>query len=114
MRTRTHSIGVAAFILVSTGCSEGAPETSGGAWARGQLVYKNVCVACHNPDPAQQGSLGPPIAGSSRELVEARVVHGKYPDGYEPKLPSQSMPAFPHLAESVDALTAFLNDDRDG
>jgi mono/diheme cytochrome c family protein len=104
----------AAAMLAWTACSDEGSAPPAGAWARGQLVYKNVCVACHNPDPSLQGALGPAIAGSSRELVEARLVRGSYPEGYLPKLPSKAMPAFPHLAGSVDDLTAFLNDRGDG
>ncbi len=77
----------------------------------GEIVYKNVCVACHNADPSQLGSLGPAIAGSSRELLEARVVHGTYPAGYTPKNPGNVMPKFPHLAGSIDALAAYLAED---
>ena len=113
MARAMRSILCATALLASTACSDGA-EQPDSPWARGQKVYKNVCVACHNPDPSLQGTLGPPIAGSPRELVEARVVRAAYPEGYKPKLPSRAMPAMPHLAGSVDDLTAFLNDRRDG
>ena len=54
--------------------------------------------------------MGPDIAGSSRELIEARVVQGKYPPGYTPKRSSGIMPPFPDLAENVDDLTAYLSE----
>ena len=115
MKRETRAFVCAAALLAWTACSDGGSErTDDDAWARGQKVYKNVCVACHNPDPSLKGTLGPPIAGSWRELVEARVVRAAYPDGYQPKLPSRAMPAMPHLAGSIDDLTAFLNDRRDG
>lgn len=76
--------------------------------AKGEIVYKNVCIACHNADPSKPGSLGPAVAGASRELIEARVIHGTYPEGYEPKQGGALMPQFPHLAGSIDDLAAYL------
>ena len=52
--------------------------------------------------------LGRAVKGSSRELVEARVVRGTYPPGYTPKRPSVIMQPMPNLAGSVDDLTAYL------
>jgi len=66
------------------------------------------CVVCHNPNPNLPGSQGPAIAGSSRALVEARVLHLAYPPGYTPKRNSHAMRAFPQLAGEIDNLTAFL------
>jgi mono/diheme cytochrome c family protein len=74
----------------------------------GRQIYLPVCTACHNADPALDGTLGPAIAGSSRELLEAKVVRGEYPAGYAPKRDSRSMVPLPHLAERIDALTAYL------
>ena len=66
------------------------------------------CVVCHNPDPNVPGSQGPAIAGSSRELVEARVLHLSYPPGYKPKRTTHAMRASPQLAGHIDEITAFL------
>ncbi len=74
----------------------------------GRRIYGNVCVACHNGDPTRDGALGPAIAGSSRELLEARLLRGEYPPGYTPKRSSASMPRFEHLADKLDALAAYL------
>ena len=87
------------------GCSDSKPLT---AAERGQRIYAANCIICHNPDPTQPGSQGPPIAGSPRELVEARVVRAAYPPGYTPKRTTHAMPAQPHLAPKGDDLTAFL------
>jgi mono/diheme cytochrome c family protein len=76
---------------------------------RGKTVYAGNCMACHNMDPKLAGSLGPDVFGSSRELIEARLVKGTYPEGYKPKRPGAGMPLFPHLAGEIDALHAFLN-----
>ena len=76
--------------------------------AQGRKVYQSNCTACHNMNPTQKGSLGPAVAGSSEELVEARVVHGTYPPGYTPKADTRLMVALPHLAKDVKAITAYL------
>ncbi len=77
--------------------------------ARGRRVYLGNCTACHAMDPSQPGSLGPEVTGSSRELLEKRVLHATYPEGYEPKRTTTLMVALPHLAPDIDALTAYLN-----
>lgn len=76
---------------------------------RGKTVYANVCIACHNANPAVDGSVGPAVAGASEALLTAKVLHGEYPPGYTPKRPgSAAMPVFPYLAEQIPALTAYL------
>lgn len=99
-------IGLAAVASMLCACSS-KPET---AVERGRRIYLTDCVVCHNPDPNQAGSEGPAIAGSSRELVEARVLHLKYPPGYKPKRATHAMRAFPQLAANgqIYDLTAFL------
>jgi hypothetical protein len=54
------------------------------------------------------GKPGPEIAGSSRELVEARVLHVAYPPGYTPKRKTNTMRAMPRLAAEIDNIVAFL------
>ena len=81
----------------------------------GKRVYQNVCIACHNGDPTLDAALGPAVAGSSVELLEARVVRGEYPPGYTPKKPGSGvMPAFPYLAEQIPALAAYLAEAQGG
>ena len=50
------------------------------------------------PDPAKEYSKvsnhGPPIAGSSLELIRTRVLSTSYPKGYKPKRKTQSMTTF--------------------
>ena len=76
--------------------------------AAGRAVYNANCTACHNMNPAQDGALGPAVAGASYELLEARIVHGNYPEGYEPKRPSRVMVALPHLEPKLEELAAYL------
>ena len=92
-------------LLLLAACSESKPLTSA---ERGRQVYLSNCTICHNPDPTQPGSQGPAMAGSPRELVEARVVRAAYPPGYTPQRTTHVMPAQPMLASKVDDLTAFL------
>ncbi len=88
--------------------TETAPAEPVDLAARGKRVYMANCIACHSQDPAIDGALGPAVAGSSRELVEARVLRAEYPEGYTPKRPSKVMITLPHLGGEIDALTAFL------
>lgn len=102
--------GAGALAGLATGCPGSEPVALSEAAERGKATYTGVCIACHSPNPALDGALGPAIAGSSRELLEARVVRGEYPPGYQPKRPSHAMPAFPHLAPQIDDLHAWLTE----
>lgn len=73
------------------------------------MLYTVNCAVCHNANPNLPGTLGPPIAGSPRALVEARVLHAAYPPGYKPKRTSHVMQPLPWLAPNIDQLTAFLD-----
>ncbi len=75
---------------------------------KGRSIYQTQCIACHNSDPKKPGSVGPEIAGSSRELIDARVVRAEYPAGYKPKRETHAMPAFPQLKNDIDALHAYI------
>ena len=74
----------------------------------GKQAYLSTCIACHNPDPKLDGALGPAVAGSSFELLEARVMRAEYPEGYKPKLDTQAMVAMPFLERQLPALAAYL------
>ena len=39
---------------------------------KGKVVYNANCVSCHNLDPKKQGSIGPQIYGSSKELLSKK------------------------------------------
>ncbi len=97
-------LGAAACGLGAGGRSSDAPAAA----ARGRRVYLANCSTCHGPDPSRPGPLGPAIKGSSRELIEARVLRAGYPPGYRPKRTSRLMPAQPHVAARIDDLAAFL------
>ena len=82
--------------------------TGTGDATRGRQVWLAQCVACHNSDPARDGPLGPAVKGSSRELLEARVLRAEYPPGHTPKRDSRVMPARPDLKDSITDLAAYL------
>lgn len=84
-----------------------APASKGSA-EKGKQIWLGQCVACHNPDPAKDGTLGPAVKGASPTLLEARVLRGEYPPGYKPKRPTKVMPPRPDLAPSIPDLAAYL------
>lgn len=86
-----------------------APMGASDLVSRGKSSYMANCIACHNPNPKMDGSLGPGVAGASLEVLERRLVHGDYPANYIPKRKSKTMVALPHLAKDLQALHAYLN-----
>jgi len=93
--------------LAVLACSDTAgPQT---AAQRGETIYRNACTTCHAQDPAQDGVLGPPVAGASAELLEAKLVRGEYPPGYTPKRATNQMPPLPHLKDYIADLATYLD-----
>lgn len=93
------------LLLLCTGCPASGPTDPR---TRGEQVYRANCIVCHHPDPRQVGSVGPEIAGASRELLAARLLRAEYPAGYTPKRDSRLMPPLPYLEQDIDALAAYL------
>jgi mono/diheme cytochrome c family protein len=91
---------------LASGCSQ--EEQLGPEAQRGRQVYQAQCIACHSPDPAQAGPLGPPLRGASEALLRAKVLEGTYPPGYTPKRPTKVMQPMPHLASDIPALAGYL------
>ena len=100
-KSRQESPAAAPAPAPAVSIAKGTPE-------KGKQVWLGQCVACHNPDPSKDGTLGPAVKGSSPSLLEARVVRGEYPPGYTPKRPTKVMPPRPDLAPSVPDLAAYL------
>jgi len=103
MRWRASLIAVLAMLV--GGCGRNGDDAA----TRGKQVYLTECIACHNPDPARDGVLGPAIKGASQELLEARVLRAAYPPGYPPKRATALMPPIPKLAPKIPDLAAFLH-----
>ena len=110
-RSIRNSVGFALATIATApfvGCEDSGEPAGSEAAARGRAVYMNVCIACHHGDPNEDGVLGPAIAGSSVELLEARVLRAEYPEGYEPKRPGIVMPKFEYLEDKIPDLAVFL------
>jgi mono/diheme cytochrome c family protein len=103
MRSRLALVVLGAALI--GGCSESSNDPLA---QRGRQVYLSQCTQCHAVDPAQSGPVGPPVKGSSRELLEARILHAAYPPGYKPKRSTSVMPAQPAVAPEIPALAAYL------
>ena len=109
MRGKTLALLLA---LMLNGCAEEstppARTAEGGDPRRGRALYLSNCAACHNSDPSRDGPIGPAIKGSSRDLIEARILRASYPPGYTPKRNTSVMPAQPYLKSTLPDLAAFL------
>lgn len=90
-----------------TAATAGSAPGAGDA-KKGKATYFSSCISCHNINPKLPGSVGPEVAGASRELLEARLLRAEYPAGYAPKRNTKLMAALPHLADRVDDLAAYL------
>lgn len=99
-------------LLALTSCGNDADQ-SGTAkndpdFERGRAIYVANCIACHNPNPAKDGTIGPALKGSSPELLEFRVLRTEYPPNYKPKRTTKVMPTFPFLQSEIPYLVAYL------
>src|SRR5438270_13013604 len=91
---------VAILAALAGGCSQ---PPSDPLVERGRQVYLAQCTQCHAVDPSQPGPVGPPVKGSSRELLEARILKSSYPPGYKPKRTTNVMPPQAARASEVTA-----------
>jgi mono/diheme cytochrome c family protein len=94
--------------LIACDSAGGSATPEDPAVTRGRQVYLGTCIACHNMNPAMPGGVGPEVKGSSRVLLEAKLLRGEYPAGYKAKRETRLMPPQPQLEASVDDLAAFL------
>jgi mono/diheme cytochrome c family protein len=111
MKRLTKKLPVVLLALALSACSKESDQAGAAKdpdWQRGRAVFIANCVACHNNDPSKDGPIGPAIKGSSKELVESRVLTTSYPPGYKPKRPTQVMPQFPFLKDEIPYLVAYL------
>ena len=104
----TRITSLLALLASLVACSNQAAQDLSEAARRGQRTYQNVCLACHHANPTRDGTLGPAIAGSSVELLEAKVLRGQYPPGYAPKRTTKVMPPFTYLRDKLPDLATYL------
>ena len=100
---------LACVLQLWTACGKRQPETGDPKVVAGHGQFLAHCIACHNANPALDGSLGPAIKGSSLELLQARVLRGEYPAGYTPKRQTHIMVKLPLTEEDVANVHAYLN-----
>ena len=93
-------------LAVACGKEESDPQAA--LAARGRQIYQANCIACHALDPRQPGAVGPDIAGSSLELLRAKVLRNEYPPGHRPKRDTKAMVPLAHLEPELPALAAYL------
>jgi|ERR1051325_7257186 len=105
-------LAVAGLVLTLAGCEKKSEtpvaKAGDGDPKKGRATYLSNCAACHNTDPSRDGSIGPAIKGSPKDLIEARVLRAGYPPGYTPKRNTKMMPAQPYLQPAIPDLAAFL------
>jgi mono/diheme cytochrome c family protein len=97
-----------AMVSLALGLAACSTEKLSPEAERGRQVYLSSCIACHSADPSTPGAVGPEIKGSSKELLEAKLLQGKYPPGYKPKRPTSVMPPQPQVEKDIPALAAYL------
>ncbi|HEV8585200.1 MAG TPA: cytochrome c [Methylomirabilota bacterium] len=103
MRLGYALLALVAVLAAACGQTPGDPLVE-----RGRQVYQAQCTQCHNPEPSQNGAVGPAVKGASRELLEAKILRGAYPPGYKPKRPTAVMPPQPAVAPEIPTLAAYL------
>jgi mono/diheme cytochrome c family protein len=112
MKSPKSIVAIMLLAMAMSACSKDSDQGDKAAknpdWERGRAVYVANCVACHNNDPSKDGPIGPANKGSSKELLEARVLSTSYPPGYKPKRPTKIMPQFPFLKDEIPYLAEYL------
>ena len=75
---------------------------------RGEKVYKEKCIICHNVNPGRPGSFGPDIAGAKLEVIRSMIMTGQPPKGVEPKWTDMEMAPLPHLKDEIPYIYEYL------
>jgi mono/diheme cytochrome c family protein len=107
MRIRCRAEWLALALIAA--CSDGGAGSPQAALvSRGRAAYQADCAVCHAQDPAVAGPVGPALAGSSLELLRAKVLRNEYPAGYTPKRSTRAMFPLVHREPDLRALAAYL------
>ena len=107
--TRFGALALGALVIAG---GESSGDENAALVRRGRAVYDISCSACHAREPAKPGPVGPPVAGASMELLEAKVLRNEYPPGYTPQRDTQAMIPLAHLENDLAAIHAFLQSEK--
>ena len=103
------------LLFLFSGCSK-PPDYLSADGLRGWKAYRRHCTLCHDADPFQDSTkspAGPPVAGSSLELLRLRVATGTdYPKGHKPQRDTKEMYALPQAVPEIPYLYAYLKEVR--
>ena len=117
IRSTTKALACGALLLAALaslpGCGSGAPSYLSESAQKGWKAYRMHCSACHNLNPHKDGAggtPGPPLAGSSLELLRLRTLEGRYPKGYKPKRATANMVPVPQAEPHLKDIHAFLSE----
>ena len=111
MRRLGLTLAVCLALALTSACGdkgEDSKAVKGPDPDRGRRLYIATCLVCHNIDPSKRGSQGPAIKGASVELLEAKVLHKRYPPDYKPQRTTKAMPTYPQLRKRIPDIAAFL------
>lgn len=103
------------LVALFVSCGSKPPDYLSEDAKRGWTAYHRHCTICHNPDPFQEGTTspgGPPIAGSSEELIRLRVSKLAYPKGYKPQRDTNLMTEQPQAIPDIPYLYTYLKEVR--
>ena len=79
---------------------------------KGRRIYFSNCISCHNKDPNLKGAIGPEIINVPYEVLESKILTGKYPEklppGFIPKRKTKLMKPIPKIKDDIKALHAWI------
>ena len=104
------------LVTLCPSCSK-PPEYLSADAKKGWKAYRKHCALCHNANPhldSNSTPKGPPIASSTKELLQMRIKANKYPQGYKPKRATADMYPLPQALPDVPYLFAYLKEVRKG
>ncbi len=106
---------LACLMFLCQSCGSKPPDYLSEDGKRGFVAYHRHCTICHNANPFLEGTTspgGPPIAGSSEELIRLRVTKLAYPKGYKPQRDTKLMTVQPQAVPDIPYLYAYLKEVR--
>ena len=104
-------LGVVLFFLAGCQAGPDLPPEKMALFQKGKELYIKHCTICHGASPKQPGSSGPPVYGSTEELLALKIFERKYPPGHTPKMKSKFMPEMSDkiTKEDIASLFTYLN-----